>query len=337
MDSIAKATPPMFYNMAMATNSLKSTKPASSAGVSADIGVVIATYNRRTVWQRAIASVIGQEKQAEQIVIVDDGSTDGTAENVREWLKNNPDQRDSVTIVQQEHKGAAAARNTGLKHLNTCDFVLFLDSDDELPPDFLVQACAELQKPANSKAVAISAARFTRFDERGVCDDMMDFAAAPLTWMLYYGGSILSCSLFRHSAVPQDGFDETIELGEDMIFATQIALAGKWLVLNGSCVKFWRGSKDTQGEQKPLTREKDPQKDLGAVLQSIKARKLAVDLHDAKERDKQISQSYWNYILSSWYWLAAQKQQGLSKYSNQYARLAYWHKLLSLGNRLIGN
>lgn len=93
------------------------------------VSVVIPTYNRRGRIGRSIESVSGQTKAPQAILVVDDGSTDGTADWVR---KSYP----GVTVIEQEHTGVSAARNRGIESAAT-DWIAFLDSDDCWMPDKL--------------------------------------------------------------------------------------------------------------------------------------------------------------------------------------------------------
>ena len=93
------------------------------------VSVVIPTYNRRGRLGRSIESVTSQTKAPQAILVVDDGSTDGTADWVR---KSYP----GVTVIEQEHAGVSAARNRGIENAAT-DWIAFLDSDDCWMPDKL--------------------------------------------------------------------------------------------------------------------------------------------------------------------------------------------------------
>ena len=89
------------------------------------VTIVITTYNHARFLGEAIASAIRQEHPADNIIVVDDGSTDGTAEVVTQFK--------GVDYVRQENKGLSSARNTGLAKCTT-DYVTFLDADDRLLP-----------------------------------------------------------------------------------------------------------------------------------------------------------------------------------------------------------
>jgi len=98
------------------------------------IAVVIATYNRRERLCRLLQSLFRQALPHEmEIVVVVDGSTDGTAEAVRSL-----EAPCRLQVLVQENAGQAAARNAGWRAA-TAPIVLFLDDDLECPPDLLLQ------------------------------------------------------------------------------------------------------------------------------------------------------------------------------------------------------
>lgn len=88
------------------------------------ISVIIPTFNRSSLLQRALRSVLNQNYPASEIIIVDDGSTDNTYEELAPLL--GP----VVKYFKQENKGVAAARNYGIKQASG-KWIAFLDSDDE--------------------------------------------------------------------------------------------------------------------------------------------------------------------------------------------------------------
>jgi len=90
--------------------------------VSLRCSVVIPTYNRATLLRRAIRSALDQLEFGDELIIVDDGSTDQTPQVLREFAGR-------IVVVQGAHRGAGAARNIGIAHAQK-DLVAFLDSDD---------------------------------------------------------------------------------------------------------------------------------------------------------------------------------------------------------------
>ena len=93
------------------------------------VTAVIPVYNGQEYVGRAIESILAQSRAADEIIVVDDGSTDGTADVVRSF-------GDKVIFIQQENAGASVARNAGIKAAGS-EWIAFLDADDEWLPDKL--------------------------------------------------------------------------------------------------------------------------------------------------------------------------------------------------------
>jgi glycosyltransferase involved in cell wall biosynthesis len=87
------------------------------------VSALIPTYNRREHVFRAIDSVLAQTSPVDEIIVVDDGSTDGSAEAVRSFYGSR------VTLIQQKNSGVSAARNRGIREARG-EWIAFLDSDD---------------------------------------------------------------------------------------------------------------------------------------------------------------------------------------------------------------
>src|SRR3954463_12930452 len=92
-----------------------------SARSSPGVSVVIPTWNRALLLRRAIESALMQSLKPAEILVVDDGSTDGTAALVAAFPE--------VGLIRTPHLGVNAARNRGVLEAKS-PFVAFLDSDD---------------------------------------------------------------------------------------------------------------------------------------------------------------------------------------------------------------
>jgi glycosyltransferase involved in cell wall biosynthesis len=101
----------------------------------ARVSVVIPCYNQGRFLLEAIESVRGQSHPAAEILVVDDGSTDHTADVAQAC--------DDVRYIAQSNQGAPAARNNGLR-ASTGTFLVFLDADDRLLPNAIAAAAAAL-------------------------------------------------------------------------------------------------------------------------------------------------------------------------------------------------
>lgn len=93
------------------------------------VSVIIPTFNRRDVINEAIESVLQQSFKDFELIVADDGSTDGTGQLLEDY-------GDTIRCLFQENKGPAAARNLGIEKANGL-YISFLDSDDMWLPDKL--------------------------------------------------------------------------------------------------------------------------------------------------------------------------------------------------------
>lgn len=109
-----------------------------------EFSIIIPTYNGSKFLERAINSVLGQDFNNFEIIIVDDGSTDSTPEIIARQTKQFPE---TIISLSQQNSGPGAARNRGA-HAARGNYLLFLDDDDELIPGALSLFHALTQKNA---------------------------------------------------------------------------------------------------------------------------------------------------------------------------------------------
>ena len=91
------------------------------------VSVIIPTYNRAHYVVEAVESVLAQTHKNIEIIVVDDGSTDGAEEILDPY-------KDRIRYFYQENQGVSAARNLGIRNANG-QYLAFLDSDDLWLPD----------------------------------------------------------------------------------------------------------------------------------------------------------------------------------------------------------
>lgn len=105
------------------------------------VSIIIPLYNNKKYIVNCIESVLRQNYEGVEIIIVDDGSTDGSYELVKsKYLNNN-----KIKLISQTNQGPSSARNKGLLHA-TGKWIMFLDSDDELEIDALNIAISNINK-----------------------------------------------------------------------------------------------------------------------------------------------------------------------------------------------
>ncbi len=110
------------------------------AEFSPTIGVIITTHQSARFVDQTLASLAGQTRRPERVVLVDDASTDDTVARVQRWERHLP----LEVVVHRQNTGVARARNAALSRLDT-DLVAVLDGDDVLLPDH-VQVLGDLHE-----------------------------------------------------------------------------------------------------------------------------------------------------------------------------------------------
>jgi glycosyltransferase involved in cell wall biosynthesis len=204
------------------------------------VSVVTAAYNGIRTIDQTIASVRAQDYQNWEMVIVDDGSTDGTGEVVASIKESR------LKLIRQENQGRSAARNRGITEAQG-DYLLFLDADDWLLPKALSQHVTFLEaRPEYAVSVADGffcdddGARIASFSERrgeAHSGDVLDRIAVDSG---LFGAPCAVC--FRRSAIegPQIRFDPELVIGEDWHFFIQIAARAHFGFQDSpSCMYRW--------------------------------------------------------------------------------------------------
>jgi glycosyltransferase involved in cell wall biosynthesis len=108
------------------------------------VSVVITTYNHAHFLDDALTSVAAQTRQATEVIVVDDGSTDDPGSVVAGWP--------GVRLIWQDNRGLSAARNTGLQAAHS-SYVLFLDADDLLTPSAIAAGLECFQRHPDAALV----------------------------------------------------------------------------------------------------------------------------------------------------------------------------------------
>jgi len=108
-----------------------------------EISLIIPTYNRCLLLKRALHSVLEQSRPPDEIIVVDDGSTDKTAEMLKQEFPQ-------INTISQINKGVSAARNKGIQQAQG-DWIAFLDSDDSWQAEKLATQIRALQQAPELK------------------------------------------------------------------------------------------------------------------------------------------------------------------------------------------
>ena len=242
-------------------------------GTSGLVSVIIPTYNRARLVAHAIQSALAQTYHAIEVVVADDGSTDGTAAVTAGY-------RPRVRYVRQANAGVSAARNLGLRHA-TGEFIAFLDSDDVWHPWKLAAQVALLRQHPEVGMVwtdmaavdsegRVRAPRYLRtmytahrdVDIAQACgsttrlgavwpDAPGELAAHPVyigeIYPYMFLGSLVHTStvlLRRTWAQRVGGFDEALRTGEDYGYHFQTTALGPVALIDAPSILYAVGESD---------------------------------------------------------------------------------------------
>ena len=175
------------------------------------ISVIMPVYNRKDVVMNAINSVLNQTYENFELIIVDDASTDGSAELLKE-IKN-----EKISVIMcDENGGSSYARNKGLK-LAKGEYIAYLDSDNIWCEDYLSATIGAFVKLPDADAVYSAQFRYSNYNS-----DPEQFLFAPLNKSLLHNMNFIDLNSFAHkkSLLEKSGnFDETLnkEVDWDLI------------------------------------------------------------------------------------------------------------------------
>jgi glycosyltransferase involved in cell wall biosynthesis len=187
------------------------------------VSIVLPVRDRAAVVATAIRSVLAQTHQAWELIIVDDGSTDTTADVVRTFAEEEP----RIRLISQHQRGVCAARNAGLYDA-AGTYVAFIDSDNAWTRQILARSVRALDA---TDAVAVHSA-VQLIDEHGR-SQYLAFAGDHSD--LLDGGNFvdLNTLVSRRDALMQiDGFDESLRRWVDYDLAIRLFEVGRPLYLN---------------------------------------------------------------------------------------------------------
>ncbi|HEX3053174.1 MAG TPA: glycosyltransferase [Aggregatilineaceae bacterium] len=199
--------------------------------MSIDLSIIIPTYNRLPLLQEALDSFVDKLSCSYEVIIVDDGSTDGTIEYLQ--TLNEP-----CRFFLQAHKGGNAARNNGLSR--ACgDYVKFLDDDDLLDPSTTDAQVVFLNKNPDVNVCYSDWGQIIESDENIQANiihhyhvgEIEDAVVGALT-------NKLTCPftyLIRRPAALRVMWDETLPAMQDHDFILRLALVKSWFGYVPTC------------------------------------------------------------------------------------------------------
>lgn len=195
------------------------------------VTIIIPAYNAEKYVEDAVSSVLRQTWKNLQIIIVNDGSTDKTAQICERLSKSD----DRITLINKNNGGVSSARNTALPHIKG-EYVMFFDADDELYPRCVEQSVCTMRK-YGSDAVQVgmdidkqSTDKWLSEGERETFsnEDILSEVLSLGKINTYLCGKMFKCELLSNLS-----FDENLTTGEDFVYLYQILKKCNRLTVTG--------------------------------------------------------------------------------------------------------
>lgn len=256
------------------------------------ISVVIPLYNKAGQVAQTLRSVLGQTFGRFEVVIVDDGSTDGSADEAR----SVHDER--IRLVSQQNAGVSAARNRGVAEARY-DLIAFLDADDEWKPDYLetqynlyckypecsIFACNYEFRNADGRVTPTILRKLPFAGEYGILSNYFEVACCshPPLWT--------SAVMVRKQALQAvGGFPVGVRSGEDLLTWARLAVKGQIAFSRRAVVTFMVEGYEVTEKPKRVPAENDV---VGRELRRLLK-------NNAKKGLRQYN-SHWHKMRSSVY------------------------------------
>ena len=186
------------------------------------ISLIIPVYNKVNYLKRCLSSVASQTDKSAQVIIVDDGSTDGSKEILKYY-----EERVGFEVYYTDHKGVSGARNFGLDKAQG-DYIAFLDADDVLMKDAVKQMNVIAQAGHNiCQFGQYRGADFNNINYIPFCsiEGWYDFSYIPKYWVMVWNKVYKKSFLDKYNI----RFTEGMQFGEDTMFNARCILANNGL------------------------------------------------------------------------------------------------------------
>lgn len=205
------------------------------------ISVIVPVFNTARFLEECIVSIINQSFDDLQIILVDDGSTDGSGQICDRFAEKD----ERITVIHQSNAGVSAARNVGLREAKG-KYIVFADCDDTLPQD----AYENLIKEVKENYLSMGCVRL--MSENGTLQNSLSFGEKEISIDTFLKDLFLekkfpylgypTDKLFQMELIKKYGlsFDESIKLNEDRLFVLAYALHCKGVIFSEHIIYNYR-------------------------------------------------------------------------------------------------
>jgi len=183
------------------------------------LSIVIPVFNRAGIVRRTLRSVAAQTHRPLSVILIDNNSSDDTLTVLNRWKAENEAEDFRIKVIQESKPGACAARNAGLRHVDT-EWTMFFDSDDTMLPTHVACAVQTILKMPGTDVVGFTllhkfkdgSSRLTRFRNHDTVYN--NISHSIFSTLLYCART----EIFRRAG----GWDESLSMGDDVELGSRI-------------------------------------------------------------------------------------------------------------------
>lgn len=186
------------------------------------ISVIVPVYNVENYLDRCVSSILNQEEKNFEILLIDDGSTDGSGEKCDSWSRKDA----RIRVFHKKNGGVSSARNIGLDNARG-EWVAFIDADDEVSPQYLsipkeLLGCDVILKSFIERTNDVDLEfRVSKAEYLGT--------DSIVRWFIRQRNNALWDKIIRRDIIGDIRFDSSVSIGEDLLFFTTILPKISWI------------------------------------------------------------------------------------------------------------
>ena len=259
--------------------------------------IVIPTFNRSHMIDKAIESILNQEYKKFEVIIIDDGSKDNTKEVVSSY------EDDRIKYYYQKNKGRSSARNHGIQK-SKGEYICFLDDDDYYYPNFLEEFAKEIRKNNNPEGIfmckqdeELKNGNIHHIEINN--EDIENPALFILENSNNFQSFCTSINILKH-----EKFDERFELGEDFHLMFRVVIKHPfYFIPKYLCVYKFHSEMIMENEFKKMLYTKLPYNRLDTLQDLLDNHMKQIEKYNIKsnlyKRYNKIAYFYSSYSLKS--------------------------------------
>ena len=179
------------------------------------ISVIIPIYNCEKLLPRCLESILSQSYSDYEVLLVNDGSTDGTAMVCNEYVAKS---KGKFRYIEKNNSGVSSARNIGLNNAKG-EYICFVDADDSVHQDYL-RCLYEARRELNVDLVMCTIASNMQCVKETIISGCND-AVRSILCIKHNQGPV--CKLFKRELIGELRFNENVYMGEDTLFCVEYA------------------------------------------------------------------------------------------------------------------